>query len=585
MSKSEAYRIVDNKIILKIRDHIASTPKELVSESLFKDIVWRSIKDLKRRKSFLLDMFGTENIDDQQIEILYQTVKHLIKFEIEDVPKIYPESTTLIGNKDKLYDYIEFLYDYWRSYERIVICDSTNENYDQRPYRTFNVTIEQLTQVVRKTYRDIQENIWGDHPNVYRQVRAGAQLGTIALPMEVPMPPLYQKRLRDISIIRQVLINPPLVLDPPMNKRSGKFLKIDENPLNHIRLYRKEWLCYPTKVGKLTIMVYIHESFYDLGLSMANLFEIATDEDLTQKPDGYYFYGVPGGVLDNLGEFSTVFYDDVDNGTVVAACPNGDKFAYFGFLKKFILTIHNIQVMKQGLMPFHGSLTTLTFGGKQNLSVLIIGDSGAGKSETIEAFQNVAGDSVSDITVTADDMGSLDIAENGDIIGYGTEIGAFLRLDDLKPGAAFGNIDRGIFLNTGKVNARIIVPVTSLLKITRGTKVDVILYANNYDDVEPGQELITRFATKEEALKVFREGKAMRKGTTSEVGIVSTYFVNIFGPTSYVDLHDQLAEKYFAKFFEQGIFVGEMHTRLGVKGFERDGPEAVAREMFKRFKK
>ncbi len=585
MSKTEGYRIIDNKVILKIKNQIAATPKELVNDALFRDIMWRSVNELKRRKSSLLHMFGTENITDREIEHLYQTVKHLIKFEIKDVPKIYPESATLISQQNKLYKYIEFLYDYWRSYDRIVICDSEGASYDRSPYRTFNNTIEQLTHVVRKTYRDIQENIWGDHPNIYRQVRAGGQLGTIALPMDVPMPPQYKEQLHNFSIIRQVLINPPLVLDPPMNKRSGKFLKIEQNPLDHIQFIEEEWLCYPAKVGTLTIMVYVHEKFYGLGLSMANLFEIATNEDLTKPPDGYYFYGVPGDVLDKLGEFPTVFYDDEENGTIVAACPNRDEFGYFGFLKKFILTIHNIQVMKRGLLPFHGSLTTLTFGGQQDLSVLIIGDSGAGKSETIEAFQNVAGDAVSDITVTADDMGSLDIAPNGDIIGYGTEIGAFLRLDDLKPGAAFTNIDRGIFMNTGKVNARIVVPVTSLQQITEGTKVDVILYANNYDRVENARDLIRRFDTKEDALRVFREGKAMRKGTTSEKGIVSTYFVNIFGPTSYTELHDRLAAKFFAKFFETGIFVGEMHTHLGVKGFEREGPEAVAREMFKRFKK
>ena len=31
-------------------------------------------------------------------------------------------------------------------------------------------------------------------------------------------------------------------------------------------------------------------------------------------------------------------------------------------------------------------------------------------------------------------MGSLDMDEEGNIIGYGTEIGAFVRLDDLQPG-------------------------------------------------------------------------------------------------------------------------------------------------------
>ena len=109
-------------------------------------------------------------------------------------------------------------------------------------------------------------------------------------------------------------------------------------------------------------------------------------------------------------------------------------------------------------------------------------------------------------------------------------------------------------------------------------------YANNYHNIDPDQELMQRFETKQEALAVFREGKSMRKGTTSEKGIVSTYFVNIFGPTSYRELHDELADKFFEHFFKQELFVGQLFTRLGVKGYERIGPEAVAKEMFERFK-
>ena len=401
MQEITNYRIIGNKVIIKIKNHIAQSPKELVNDILFKEIITRSIRELQKRKSVILKMFGGVEITEKEIEILYKTLEHLLKLEIDLVPKIYPESAILAKNRNYLFTYVEFLYNYWRSYDRIVICDSKGESYDHRPYRTFNITIEQLSHVVRKTYRDIQENISGDHPTVYRQVRAGGQLGTIALPLDIPMPDYYEEKLHDFPIIRQVLLNPPLVLDPPMNKRSGQFLKIDKNPLDYINFNKKEWLCYPAKVGNLTIMVYFHEKFYALGLSMANLFEIATNGDLKKKPDGYYFYGVPGSTLDEIGEFSTVFYDDLENDTIIAACPNRDEFGYFGFLKKFVLTIHNIKVMKRGLLPFHGSLTTLTFGGKKDVSVLIIGDSGAGKSETIEAFQNAAGDAVSDITVIA----------------------------------------------------------------------------------------------------------------------------------------------------------------------------------------
>ena len=58
---------------------------------------------------------------------------------------------------------------------------------------------------------------------------------------------------------------------------------------------------------------------------------------------------------------------------------------------------------------------------------------GAGKSESLEAFRSLGEEYISDMTVIFDDMGVLKIAQDG-IYGYGTEIGAFVRLDDLDQG-------------------------------------------------------------------------------------------------------------------------------------------------------
>lgn len=44
-----------------------------------------------------------------------------------------------------------------------------------------------------------------------------------------------------------------------------------------------------------------------------------------------------------------------------------------------------------------------------------------------------------------DDMGYLKKEEDGTIKGYGTEIGAFVRIDDLILLAAFEQLERGIY--------------------------------------------------------------------------------------------------------------------------------------------
>jgi hypothetical protein len=47
------------------------------------------------------------------------------------------------------------------------------------PYRVFNQTVKELNHLVRKTYRNICENVTGDHPRIYRQVPARCQVGQL----------------------------------------------------------------------------------------------------------------------------------------------------------------------------------------------------------------------------------------------------------------------------------------------------------------------------------------------------------------------------------------------------------------------
>jgi hypothetical protein len=115
----------------------------------------------------------------------------------------------------------------------------------------------------------------------------------------------------------------------------------------------------------------------------------------------------------------------------------------------------------------------------------------------------------------------------------------------------------------------------------KGHKIDFVLYANNYEEPDDTKPLIERFKTAEDAITVFRDGKVMSKGTTTSTGLTGTYFANIFGPLQYMELHDQIASEFFKEFFLQGLYVGQMRTRLGITGWERKGPEASANELLK----
>lgn len=578
--KHEDFRIFDHKVILRTEDRVCETPNELFESSLFREILWKGLKKLEKKGSPLLTVFGKSHIEESDLELFIKALQMLVKLPLRFLPSLLPETECFRRDPVKLNDLVEYLYNFWRSFDRFLICTSQKEGPDKRPYRTFNATVETLTHLVRSVYRDIQENITEKHPQIYRQLPAGANIAGIAVPKDIPFPhPFYKEKLASVPVLRQVLLNPPLIFNPPMNKRSGRFERVFENPLKRFDLNSSEWLCYPAKVGPLLILVYFHEKFFELGFSLSNLFELATDEDLEKTPDAIYAFGVPGNVLDNLASYPTVFFDDEDNGILVAACPNRDEFGYFGYLKKMVLTLHNIVMMKRGRFPFHGAFVKIALKNGIEKTVLLIGDTAAGKSETLEALRVLSEEYLREITIIADDMGSLEIDADGNIIGYGTEIGAFLRLDDLQKGYAFGQIDRAIIMSPSQVNARIVIPVTTYDVVIKGHPVDIVLYANNYEDVDEDHPIIQRFRTPEEALHVFREGAAMSKGTTTSTGIVHSYFANIFGPPQYRELHESIARRFFEAFFERGIFVGEMRTRLGLEGFETRGPEEAAKVL------
>jgi len=335
----------------------------------------------------------------------------------------------------------------------------------------------------------------------------------------------------------------------------------------------------PAQVGPLVVFVYFHQKFIGLGCSLANLFELATDEQIASGPDAVYLYGVPAEDMVKFGDPPTVIYDDETNNLLIAAVPGEDKYGYFGYVKKMVLTLHNIVMMKRGRMPFHGAMTRIVLRSGAAANVLMIGDTAAGKSESIEALRTIGKDKIRDLRIVADDMGSLHISEDGRILGYGTEIGAFVRLDDLQDGYAFGQIDRAIIMSPHKVNARVVLPVTTLPEILKGYQVDILLYANNYEEVDDQHPAIERFSSAETALHTFRDAATMAKGTTTSTGLVHTYFANIFGPAQYPDLHDTLANNVFQAAFSSGVFVGQMRTRLGISGYEQIGPRKVAEAL------
>jgi len=573
---------IEMKIVLHTQNKMCQTKDQLLSSEIFTKMVHLYFQHLQKTNSILIEQLGLNTKQAEASARLAVLLRMLEETTLEQLSNILPYAKDFLSRKKALHKFVEGLYDYWRHFDRFMICHSEQglNGHDRKPYRTFNETIEKLSHLVRAVYRDICENITGDHPRVYRQVHAGCNVGIIAVDKKWQPPNEYKDLLTDIPFIRQLLINPPFIINPPMNKRTGQFQKVNENPLIGMTLNKQEWLCYPAQIGPLTIFVYFHQNFLELGCSLANLFELATDDQITSGPDAIYLFGAPPEHMQKYGDLPTVFHDDEKNNLTVAAVPSESRFGYFGYLKKMVLTLHNIVMMRRGRMPFHGAMSLVTLKGGGSANVLLIGDTAAGKSETLEAFRIMGEEYIRNLTIIADDMGSIEISQNGKIIGYGTEIGAFIRLDDLQQGYAFGQIDRSIIMSPHKINARIVLPVTTIEEVLEGYPIDFLLYANNYEEVDDKHPAIEQFTDAETACHVFQEGTVLAKGTTTSTGLVHSYFANIFGPPQYKEVHEKLATETMKAAFKGNIYVGQMRTQLGIPGYESSGPEEAARELF-----
>jgi len=580
-----SYHLYSDKFILRVRGRICTNGEELLTSEPFLKFFDQFLSELERKQSKLLGIFPDKRVSQSGKATLLETLFYLNTLPGEKVIKLVEGADVFFLDLMLFNEFVEQVYNTWRRLHRLVIADSVFDRLDKKPYRTFNDTVESLMHLVRSTYRNIQENITGKHPKIYRQVSAGAEIGAIALPTKIKYPKGAYDALNDVFVIRQVLIYPPMIFNTANNKRKGMFARIDQNPLEGLDLNPKKWLGYPAKVGPLLMMIYFPLTFFELGFSLSNLFELATEDDLKRKPDAVYIYGAPADNPLHVEGNETIFFEDSENDMMIASVPYRDEYAYFGYLKKMILTLHNIQRMKQGYFPFHGAMLQITMRNKKPFSVVILGDSGAGKSESIEALRLMASDEIEDMLIIADDMGSIGHNEDGRLVGYGTEMGAFVRLDDLQSGYALGQIDRTIIMNPEKVNARVVMPVTRYEYIMEGTPIDCVFYANNYEIVDETTPVIGKFNNAGDALDVFRKGAVMSKGTTATKGLVSNYFANIFGPPQYRGLHESLAKKYFSELFKQKVYVGQLRTQLGIEGMEMEGPKHSAAALLEMIKK
>ncbi len=558
------FYLTERYAIINFTRMLCDSEMSIISSRTFEYVLAQFMRQQRAQKDTI--MLALKGVTTKQV---VESYKSLLLWSYDEVSRINPHLTNLLSKRHTFYLFTENFYDYWRHLERYGMLLG-NKNYT-KGYKSNELihTSDRFNKHVLSLYRDIAQKIKRESFLVYRQLPAGINAGMTIYPHRFSRQSCYEP-IQGFYFLQQALIRPPFMIYSGANHRKGIFQETKTNPLNNMSLNKNDYIVHPIWVGRLLAFVYIHIDYLHHGVALNNLFELALYKDyVDRKPDLIMVYGY------DEDESDLHYYKDKENDIYIGVVSLDRKYDYFGYLKKMLLTIHNVYMIDCDKLPIHGSMVNILLKDGREKNVIVMGDSGAGKSETLEALRIIGKDYIKGMRVIFDDMGLLSIV-NQQLVAQGTETGAFVRLDDLEIGFAYREIDRAVFLNPDQTNARVILPISEYQFIRDNHKIDLFLYANNYDITDKGLKIFTQ---KDEALRIFKQGKRCAKGTTAEVGLVKSFFANPFGPVQQLEQTTLLIDQFFDLMYESHIVVGELYTQLAVENKEKDGPKEASKKL------
>lgn len=532
-----------------------STSTELLTSKTFKEIVDNYIYEQKKKQTDVYE-FIKLNFGNNQSEKLTNLCQLLLKTSYIELQK----SFEYLSNKQVLLKIADGLYDQWRKNQRYVLLEDslTNDRYELLE------AIDRFSRLVISTYRDVYENILGTSQRIYRELPSGANAGFLITKTTFDLP-VELSAFNNSFYIKSMMIKPPFLVHTKSNTRKGVF-KEKNYPITKID--SNNYLSIGVKIGGSLGLCYISKKYLDYVIGIGNLFELATpDEANKEKPEFYMIFGYEDEHIKEC------YYYKLNDGTYVGVCPDTPEIDYFGYVKKMILTLHNLNRINNNELPIHGAGIKIKKTDGTSIVFAILGDSGAGKSETLEALKSLNYDEIADVVTLFDDMGTM-VNINGKLYIKGTETGAFVRLDDLDKSYSIKSIDRAIYFNPESINSRLVIPMSTYLESSTLYPIDAFLLADNYSE---GETLI-KYTDKEKAIADFIEGKRMTMQTTSEKGIVSTFFANPFGPVQEEEKTRKIIESFFEILYKTNVKVLRIRTRLSYE--RKEGPEKAAKEIY-----
>lgn len=215
-------------------------------------------------------------------------------------------------------------------------------------------------------------------------------------------------------------------------ERLGKFME---------KMAPKDYVCKMVQIGPVKTLLVMNRAYSHYMADEMRLFpqfELTAKDMKSLEPDAISFMGIPRKVMGDDYKVGYFMDEDLTGKQVPVSWVDAEQFTdYVGYLKKPLLTVANEKVKESGGIPIHGSAFTIVFKSGLRKTLVIGGDSGAGKSETIIAMieqsikeEGEAAD-VEGIDMLAGDMLSMYEGGAGEVYMLGTEEGDFMRMSDI----------------------------------------------------------------------------------------------------------------------------------------------------------
>lgn len=258
----------------------------------------------------------------------------------------------------------------------------------------------------------------------------------------------------------------------------------------------KDYVMKMIQVGGTKVLLVMNRAYSHYMVEELRLFPQTdlTPEDLENcKPDAVSFLGLPSKVMGEDYRIGYFLDRDSEGNSLPVSWVDAESITdYMGYLKKPILTVANEKVEEKEMLSVHGSAFSIIFKNGLRKTIVMAGDSGTGKSETIIAMieqiinnQGLAAQ-VEGIEFLSGDMLSLFEGDDKQLYMLGTEQGDFMRMTDIPADWKKRVRDR---INTGsktnlsdKKNPRITIGnLCDPVEFQKPVRVNSFLNINNFE--------------------------------------------------------------------------------------------------------